>query len=121
MSQACDALSVCARYQSKYFWSWTWSILSSVVSTLSIILLSHFFWFSDPHSRYEPGIGYDWDFLASDETQEQHTTNLGRRRNRIRRILDTRPPGFERTEEEEEGIRASEAIERILFMLNDTL
>lgn len=91
--------------------------MSSVVSTLTVFLL--FFVFRS--SRYEPGIGYDWDFLASDETQEQHTTNLGRRRNRIRRILDTRPPGFERTEEEEEGIRASEAIERILYMLNDTL
>lgn len=72
-----------------------------------------FFW----SSRYEPGIGYHWDFFASDETHEQHSTNLSRRRNRIRRILDTRPPGFERTEEEEEGIRASEAIERILCML----
>jgi hypothetical protein len=52
---------------------------------------------------------------------EQHSTNLSRRRNRIRRILDTRPPGFERTEEEEEGIRASEAIERILCMLNESV
>lgn len=83
MSQACDALSVCA--------------------------------------RYEPGIGYYWDFFASDKTQEQHSTNLSRRCNRIRRILDTRPPGFERTEEEEEGIRASEAIERILCMLNESV
>lgn len=39
ISQACDALSVCARYQSKDFWSFTWTILSSVVSTLTVFLL----------------------------------------------------------------------------------
>lgn len=72
------------------------------------------------HERYEPGSGYNWDFLASiraDDEGTVDTSNLGMRRTRIRRILDNRPPG-ERTEEEEEGIRATEAIDRILLMLS---
>ena len=40
-----------------------------------------------------------------------------RRRKRRRRIIDNRAPG-EHNEEEEEGIRASEAVDRILVRLS---
>eukprot|EP00591_Stephanopyxis_turris_P011898 CAMPEP_0195514518 /NCGR_PEP_ID=MMETSP0794_2-20130614/5877_1 /TAXON_ID=515487 /ORGANISM="Stephanopyxis turris, Strain CCMP 815" /LENGTH=247 /DNA_ID=CAMNT_0040642773 /DNA_START=96 /DNA_END=839 /DNA_ORIENTATION=+ len=82
LSEACDALSVCA--------------------------------------RYEPCTGYTWDFEAKDQDDAEddaESSILGKRRKRMRRILDNRPPG-ERTDEEEEGIRASEAIDRILVRLS---
>lgn len=105
--------------QGKLFFLWFWCLHHGNYIHSSILFLwllyspSPLFWIR----RYEPGFGYNWDFLASEETQLQHSTNIGRRRKRLRRILDTRPTGFERTEEEEEGIRASEAIDRILWML----
>ena len=87
LSDACDALSVCA--------------------------------------RYEPSTGYTWNFDAKDDNsgdEEDETTStavgrLRRKRRRLRRVLDNRRPG-ERTSEEEEGIRASEAIDRILVRLS---
>jgi len=69
--------------------------------------------------RYEPSSGYTWNFEAkdNDDDEDGDVSNLGMRRKRIRRILDNRPPG-QRTEEEEEGIRASEAIDGILLRIS---
>ncbi|KAL7547376.1 hypothetical protein ACHAWF_010687 [Thalassiosira exigua] len=83
LSEACDALSVCA--------------------------------------RYDPTTGYVWKFeppTDDDEDDEINNVQENRRRKR-RRILDNRRPG-ERTEAEEEGIRASEAIDRILSRLSNS-
>lgn len=75
------------------------------------------------HARYEPSTGYTWYFddnSSSDEEDEDHSmtfpTSRRLRLRKKRRILDNRRPGA-RTEEEEEGIRASEAIDRILFRI----
>ena len=55
-------------------------------------------------------------FEDDDEDDPVALLNLAKRRKR-RKILDVRRPG-ERTEAEEEGIRASEAIDRILVRLS---
>lgn len=84
LSEACDALSVCA--------------------------------------RYDPSTGYIWKFEPHSDDEEDdeaiHNVQEKRRRKR-RRILDNRRPG-ERSAEEEEGIRASEAIDRILSRLSNS-
>lgn len=70
-------------------------------------------------ARYEPSMGYTWDFDSKNDEDEDSNGALfrsGRTRKR-RRVLDNRRPG-ERTDEEEEGIRASEAIDRILVRLS---
>lgn len=79
---------------------------------------------------YEPGTGYAWNFEVGaggtqnlgggsdgneDEADILDQMRMGRRKRR-RRILDNRRPG-ERTEEEEEGIRAKEKINAILSRL----
>ncbi|KAL7472011.1 hypothetical protein ACHAXS_012329 [Conticribra weissflogii] len=80
LSEACDALSVCA--------------------------------------RYDPSTGYSWKFDPEEEDDDDETYHYAREKKRKRRrILDNRRPG-ERTAEEEEGIRASEAIDRILSRLS---
>ncbi|KAL7537932.1 hypothetical protein ACHAXR_008157 [Thalassiosira sp. AJA248-18] len=84
LSEACDALSVCA--------------------------------------RYDPSTGYIWKFepSADDEEDDESFYNIQEKKKRKRRrILDNRRPG-ERTAEEEEGIRASEAIDRILSRLSNS-
>jgi len=97
LSDACDALSVCA--------------------------------------KYDPSTGYIWNFDPSnsddnediDDAEEEDEDEHGRvsynvqetKRRKRRRILDNRRPG-ERTAEEEEGIRASEAIDRILSRLSNS-
>eukprot|EP00571_Detonula_confervacea_P006086 CAMPEP_0172315608 /NCGR_PEP_ID=MMETSP1058-20130122/25758_1 /TAXON_ID=83371 /ORGANISM="Detonula confervacea, Strain CCMP 353" /LENGTH=202 /DNA_ID=CAMNT_0013029723 /DNA_START=249 /DNA_END=857 /DNA_ORIENTATION=+ len=84
LSEACDALSVCA--------------------------------------RYDPSTGYIWKFepSADDEEDDEAFDNFQEKKKRKRRrILDNRRPG-ERTAEEEEGIRASEAIDRILSRLSNS-
>jgi hypothetical protein len=80
-------------------------------------------------ARYHPSVGFLWVF----EDEDANTTNatdkddldkmnpmklieLSRKRKR-RRILDNRRPG-ERTAAEEEGIRATEAIDQILIRLS---
>jgi hypothetical protein len=55
-------------------------------------------------------------FEDDDEDDPVALLNLSKKRKR-RKILDVRRPG-ERTEAEEEGIRASEAIDRILVRLS---
>jgi hypothetical protein len=57
-----------------------------------------------------------WMFEDDDEDDPVALLNLSKKRKR-RKILDVRRPG-ERTEAEEEGIRASEAIDRILVRLS---
>ena len=76
---------------------------------------------------YEPGTGYAWNFEAGvnkkagkndgdeDEVDILNQMRAGRKK-RMRRVLDNRRPG-ERTEEEEEGIRAKEKINAILSRL----
>jgi len=79
---------------------------------------------------YEPGTGYAWNFEAGgkqnpdgvdgeeeDEVDILNQMRMGRRK-RMRRVLDNRRPG-ERTEEEEEGIRAKEKINAILLRLRN--
>ena len=57
-----------------------------------------------------------WMFEDDDEEDPVALMKLSKSRKR-RRVLDKRKPG-ERTEAEEEGIRASEAIDRILVRLS---
>lgn len=67
-------------------------------------------------ARYLPSTGYTWVFEENyDEEDPVALLQLQKRRKR-RKILDNRRPG-ERTDAEEEGIRASEAIDRILVRL----
>lgn len=78
-------------------------------------------------ARYQPSTGYIWVFEGGgdddddkgDEKEEDEDPvallQLAKSRKR-RKVLDNRRPG-ERTDAEEEGIRASEAIDRILVRL----
>jgi hypothetical protein len=67
-------------------------------------------------ARYQPSAGYIWMFEDDDEEDPVTLLKLCKKRKR-RKILDVRRPG-ERTDAEEEGIRASEAIDRILVRLS---
>jgi len=85
-------------------------------------------------ARYLPSVGYTWVFEREDEDdEERHDGDSGKKddgKHRMepidllkltksrkrRKVVDTRRPG-ERTAAEEEGIRASEAIDRILVRL----
>lgn len=68
-------------------------------------------------ARYQPSLGYMWVFEdEEDKMGPLDLIQLAKRRKR-RKILDTRRPG-ERTAAEEEGIRASEAIDQILVRLS---
>jgi len=83
-------------------------------------------------ARYDPSTGYTWDFEANDydeqaddDDNDDENNNCNKyiekmalqRKKRARRVLDHRRPG-ERTADEEEGIRASEAIDRILLRIS---
>ena len=67
-------------------------------------------------ARYQPSTGYTWMFEQSEEEDPVALLHFMRKRKR-RKILDHRRPG-ERTDAEEEGIRASEAIDQILVRLS---
>jgi MED6 mediator sub complex component len=78
-------------------------------------------------ARYQPSVGYLWVFEQQQQQQQNGKRQgqlenpvdllaLAKRRKR-RKILDHRRPG-ERTAAEEEGIRASEAIDAILVRLS---
>lgn len=68
-------------------------------------------------ARYQPSIGYTWVFEDDqDKMGPVELIQLCKRRKR-RKILDSRKLG-ERTAAEEEGIRASEAIDQILVRLS---
>lgn len=69
-------------------------------------------------ARYQPSVGYAWVF-EKDELDPGEHLQLVKRRKR-RKILDNRPPG-ERTPAEEEGIRASEALDAILVRISKSL
>jgi hypothetical protein len=71
-------------------------------------------------ARYQPSTGYIWIFedQQADDADEEDPVSLlylVKKRKR-RKILDNRRPG-ERTDAEEEGIRASEAIDGILIRM----
>ena len=68
-------------------------------------------------ARYQPSTGYTWVFEdGEDQMDPVALLQLAKRRKR-RKILDNRRPG-ERTAAEEEGIRASEAMDQILIRLS---
>lgn len=67
-------------------------------------------------ARYQPSTGYTWMFEHTEEEDPVALMQLMKKRKR-RKILDHRRPG-ERTDAEEEGIRASEAIDQILVRLS---
>ena len=74
-----------------------------------------------PCARYQSCIGYTWVFEVDDDDEDKKMDpvsliQLAKKRKR-RKILDSRRPG-ERTAAEEEGIRASEAIDQILVRLS---
>lgn len=76
---------------------------------------------------YEPTMGYTWDFEPAkkrkggdDDAIDDVDDALSAKRpakKRVRKVLDNRPPG-EATEEEEEGLRAIESIDKILVRLS---
>jgi hypothetical protein len=70
-------------------------------------------------ARFHPATGYTWVF-ESDEGLDCDPVALLRLSRKRRKILDNRRPG-ERTAAEEEGIRASEAIDQILVRLSKNL
>jgi hypothetical protein len=83
-----------------------------------------------PCAKYHPSVGYVWVFenkeskkssrkgseIEDDGTEHLELVQLARKRKR-RTIVDNRRPG-QRTAAEEEGIRASEAMDQILVRLS---
>jgi hypothetical protein len=73
-------------------------------------------------ARYQPSLGYTWVFEDGDDKNDKDNVDpvaliqLSKKRKR-RKILDNRRPG-ERTAAEEEGIRASEAMNQILVRIS---
>jgi hypothetical protein len=73
-------------------------------------------------ARYQPSLGYTWVFEAGEDKNDKDNIDpvaliqLSKKRKR-RKILDNRRPG-ERTAAEEEGIRASEAMNQILVRIS---
>lgn len=69
-------------------------------------------------ARYQPSVGYLWVFEVNDDRMERPVDLLAlAKRRKRRKIVDHRRPG-ERTAAEEEGIRASEAVDQILVRLS---
>lgn len=72
-------------------------------------------------ARFHPATGYTWVFETDDSAYDDPVALFRLSRDKKRRkILDNRRPG-ERTAAEEEGIRASEAIDQILVRLSKNL
>lgn len=74
-------------------------------------------------ARFQPSTGYIWHFEADTNTEETDLDpfalqKLSKKWKR-RKVLDHRRPG-ERTAAEEEGIRASEAMDQILVRLSQS-
>lgn len=67
-------------------------------------------------ARYLPSTGYTWIFEDNEDMEDPVALMQLHKRRKRRKILDNRRPG-ERTDAEEEGIRASEALDRILVRL----
>lgn len=91
LTEACDALSVCARYEPSTGYTW--------------------------HFEDDEDNDSDRDQDHDDDDDDHQWKPSSSSRKKRRRILDNRRPG-ERTDEEEEGIRASEAIDRILVRIS---
>lgn len=71
-----------------------------------------------PCARYLPSTGYTWVFTDDkDKDIDPFTLMQMAKKRKRRKILDNRRPG-ERTAAEEEGIRASEAIDQVLVRLS---
>lgn len=64
-------------------------------------------------AKYEPAVGYTWDFDAESHIKEAHNQHRTMRK-RPRKATNSQT----QTEEEEEGLKASEAIDKILIRLN---
>ena len=64
-------------------------------------------------ARYDPIVGYSWNFDADDDANKSQNQHRALRK-RPRKVTSTET----QTEEEEEGLKASEAIDRILVRLN---
>jgi len=79
-------------------------------------------------ARFQPAIGYTWVFEQGDSATsttaaaDEDPVALERlvKKRKRRKILDNRRPG-ERTAAEEEGIRASEAMDQILVRISKSL
>lgn len=67
-------------------------------------------------ARFLPSTGYTWIFEDNEDSEDPVTLMQLHKKRKRRKILDNRRPG-ERTDAEEEGIRASEAFDRILVRL----
>ena len=67
-------------------------------------------------AQYQPSTGYIWMFEDNEKADDPIAMLQMFKSHKRRKILDNRRPG-ERTDAEEEGIRASEAIDRILLRL----
>ena len=118
LSEACNALSVCARYEPSTGFQWKFHDDDDDDDN-----------YDDDDDDDEGDDDDDKEMSLSqnnDHSNDKKTFkhNLIRmksshaNRTKRRRILDNRRPG-ERTDEEEEGIRASEAIDRILIRLSN--
>lgn len=74
-----------------------------------------------PCARYLPSLGYTWVFTDDkknkNEDMDPYSLMQTAKKRKRRKILDNRRPG-ERTAAEEEGIRASEAIDQVLVRLS---
>jgi hypothetical protein len=68
-------------------------------------------------ARYLPSTGYTWNFDDDEDNVDPVTLMKLTKRTKRRKILDNRPAG-ERNEAEEEGLRASHAIDQILVRLS---
>lgn len=67
-------------------------------------------------ARYQPSLGYLWVFDDKEEMSPYELIQMSKKRKK-RKTLDHRRPG-ERTAAEEEGIRATEALDQILVRLS---
>jgi hypothetical protein len=68
-------------------------------------------------ARYQPSLGYLWVFDEKEEEMSPYELIQMSKKRKRRKILDHRRPG-ERTAAEEEGIRATEALDQILVRLS---
>ena len=68
-------------------------------------------------ARYQPSTGYTWNFDDDGDNVDPVSLIKLHKKMKRRKVLDNRRPG-ERSEAEEEGARASQAIDQILVRLS---
>lgn len=68
-------------------------------------------------ARYQPSTGYTWNFDDDGDNVDPVSLMKLHKKMKRRKVLDNRRPG-ERSEAEEEGARASQAIDQILVRLS---